>query len=353
MEKLKIHDGFKLNGKSFKDTKELLSYIVIESIEGKEFIDSWFDDSEFVIAHTSGSTGTPKEIKIKKSQMLNSAASTGDYFNLRKGTTALLCMSSNFIAGKMMWVRALSLGWELDVVSVNSHPLEGINKKYDFSAMVPLQVFNSIEKLNRIGTLIIGGGVVSVELQEQLQLLKTKAFATYGMTETVTHIAVKKLNHILSNDEGFYHTLPSVKIAKDTRECLVINAPLIADQKVVTNDLVRIISETSFEWLGRFDSIINSGGVKLIPEKIEHKISKILTGNFFIGGKEDLLLGEKVALLIEGKGASLTESTEIKKYLKDAELSNYEFPKEIHFIEKFDMTETGKIKRASILARLV
>lgn len=347
-----FHKSFKLNGQSFKDYLELLSFVDNTSLDGIEFLESWFDKENFIIAKTSGSTGIPKKIKIKKQYLLNSAQATGDYFNLSAGTTALLCMSSSFIAGKMMWVRAMLLGWELDVVAVNSKPLVNAVRNYDFAAMVPLQVSNSIAKLNRIKTLIVGGGVVSKELQIQLQLLSTNIFATYGMTETVTHIAVKKLNHLEGNPEEYYNTLPSVKIEKDERGCLVIDAPLMSNEKVITNDLVSLVSETSFEWIGRYDSVINSGGIKLIPEQIEKEISKVISEKFFITGIEDSLLGEKVVLVIEGKGNTIFDKNEIKIYLKKTVLQPYEIPKEIHFVNVFELTETGKIKRSSVLENL-
>lgn len=352
MEKLKIHSCFKLNDCSFKDIDELLAFVKLHNIDGKEFLDSWFDEESCIIVTTSGSTGTPKAIKIKKEHMLNSAKATGSYFGLFEKTTALLCMSSKFIAGKMMWVRALSLGWELDVVEVNSKPLGSIEKSYEFAAMVPIQVSNSLGKMNNIRTLIIGGGSVSKELQEQIELLNTKVFATYGMTETVTHIAVKKLNYLLGEEQRYYHTLPSVIISKDERGCLVVDAPLLSNKKIVTNDLVDLISENSFEWLGRFDSVINSGGVKLIPELIESKISKIVSCNFFLIGVKDSYLGEKLALVIEADGTSIFEKSEIKNFLKKARLGPFEIPKEIHFVSEFEMTETGKIRREPSFAKV-
>lgn len=352
MVNLSLHSSFKLNGNSFADKNEFLSYVEINSIDGFGFLESWFDNNDFVIARTSGSTGTPKNIKISKVQMLNSASATGEYFDLIKGTKSLLCMSSSFIAGKMMWVRALSLGWELDVVTVNSNPLEKVTKNYDFAAMVPLQVFNSIDKLNLVKTLIIGGGVVSKKLQSQLESLSTNVFSTYGMTETVTHIAVKKINHFRGGVKGDYNTLPSVSIDIDSRGCLVIVAPLIADEKVVTNDLIVLKSDTSFEWLGRYDSVINSGGLKLIPEQIEKEISKVISENFFIAGIQDFRFGEIVILVIEGKGDKVVDKNEIKEFLKNARLKPYEVPKEIHFVKTFELTQTGKIKRVVVLDKL-
>ena len=346
-----IHPSFKINGESFLESLDLISFFKEKGIEGVAFLEEWFDEKEYVLAKTSGSTGVPKEIKIKKEQMLNSASATGTYFELGPGTKALLCMSSDFIAGKMMWVRALFLGWELTVVPVSSAPLKNTKVNFDFAAMVPLQLSNSLEELDRVKTLIVGGGVVSKELAIKIQDLKTEIYATYGMTETVTHIAIKKLNKTDQEEGELYHALPSVTLSLDKRGCMIIDAPKIADDKVVTNDLIRLVSETSFEWLGRYDSIINSGGIKLISEQIENKISKVIESNFFVSGIPDSSLGEKVVLVIEGKNEKKLKNSDIKGFLSNAELDTYQFPKEIYFVDKFITTETGKIKRAAILKK--
>lgn len=352
MQQFNIHKNFQIEGISITDAQSLIEYIKPISIESADFLKNWFDENLFIEVNTSGSTGIPKKIRLKKQQLYNSAIATGVYFNLPENTSALLCLSSSYIAGKMMWVRALILGWHLDIVAVDSNPLANNKKTYDFSAMVPLQVANSLEQLFRIKKIIIGGGVVSDELQEKLQNISTDAFATYGMTETVTHIAVKKINNFLGKSTHYYELLPSIKIAIDTRGCLVIDAPLLADELVVTNDLVTLISENKFEWLGRFDSVINSGGIKLIPEKIEKKIAEVIAGPFFIAAKEHSLLGEKVILIVEGKHPLITEKKDILLFLQGAKLAPYELPKEIYFVKEFLLTETGKIRRSAIVKAL-
>jgi len=255
-------------------------------------------------------------------------------------------MSVEFIAGKMMLVRALTLGWHLDVVSANSNPLCGIEKTYDFSAMVPLQLSNSTDKLSKIDKLIVGGGVVSKELLEKIQGLKTTIFATYGMTETITHIAVKKLNNFTSDitrktKQSHYFVLPNVKISQDSRNCLIITAPNVSDNDIVTNDIINLKNEMEFEWLGRYDNIINSGGIKLFPEQIEEKLSTVIEGRFFVYGKPDKDLGDKLVLIVEGEEDKII----IKKISKLNSLLKYEIPKEIIFINDFIETETKKIDR--------
>ncbi|HKJ05855.1 MAG TPA: AMP-binding protein, partial [Flavobacteriaceae bacterium] len=186
-----IHNKFKLNGKSFTSVGELLSYSEAINSEMYTFFKVWFNRLDFIEVATSGSTGKPKQIKLSKKAMQNSALATANFFNIFSETKALLCMPIKYIAGKMMLVRALELGWHLDVVEPKSNPLESSNKEYDFSAMIPLQVQSSIKQLNQIKMLIIGGGAISEELLKTLQHTDCECFATYGMTETATHIAVK------------------------------------------------------------------------------------------------------------------------------------------------------------------
>lgn len=340
MSNFKLHPSFQLNGEVFDSQLELITYAEGISDALYWFLQEWFSDSETLIVKTSGSTGVPKLIAIKKEFMENSAKATGSFFDIGAGTKALCCLSTEYIAGKMMIVRALTLGWELDIVEPVSNPLENAFNAYDFCAMVPMQVKASLWDLHLVKKLLIGGGVVSANLQSNLERVSTKCFASYGMTETVTHIAIKKLNNY-TKEEECYQLLPNISISKDDRECLVIEAPLLADEPVITNDVVRINSDTTFEWLGRFDNVINSGGVKLHPEEIEKKLSKLITQRFFVIGIPDELLGEKLILIVEGDT--------IKIDLEDADLSKYEQPKAIYFVKAFVETETKKIQRLKTL----
>tara|TARA_R110002049_G_scaffold82223_11_gene209330 strand:+ start:4213 stop:5280 length:1068 start_codon:yes stop_codon:yes gene_type:complete len=340
----KFHKDFKLNNNSFTTVDELLIYIKSFSTEIYQFLEEWFSENEFVVVQTSGSTGKPKLIQLQKEQMLNSAFATRDFFNLNENTTALLCLPVAYIAGKMMLVRAITLGWSLDVILSNSNPLKGVSKVYDFSAMVPLQVESSIYNLNKIKKLIVGGGVVSNKLQKSLESLSTEVYATYGMTETITHIAVKKLNKLTleNKNKEFYKILPNTTIYIDERNCLVIKNSKVSNKIIFTNDVVRLVSNTQFEWLGRFDNVINSGGIKLHPEKIEEKLSKIIEERFFVTGIPDEKLGEKLVLIIE----SSVCLTLLKDKIKELDiLSKFEIPKDIYFVDNFIETETKKIQR--------
>ncbi|MCF6222147.1 MAG: AMP-binding protein [Flavobacteriaceae bacterium] len=352
MKKGHLHIAFKLNGESFKNESDLLKFIKNKHPDIALFLTQWFDGSEFITVQTSGSTGSPKPIKLKKEFMINSAKATGIYFNLPQNTSALLCLPINFIAGKMMLIRSLVLGWHLDIVESSTNPLKGNNKQYDFAAMVPIQLFNSLIFMGHIKKLIVGGGLVSKEIVLKLQKLSTGIYATYGMTETITHIAVKPLNFAASDacENDVFQTLPSVRLGRDARGCLLIDAPNLSDERIITNDLVTLISNTEFKWLGRYDNIINSGGVKLIPEQIEEKLSEIISNRFFVIGIPDTVLGDKLILICEGD-QQIDLLNKIIGFQKEnaTDLAKLEVPKKVYFVNKFIVTESNKIKRTEIL----
>jgi len=350
-----MHPLFKVNNISFTSTS-FLNYIE-ELIVDEElylqdvgiFLKEWINEEEYVPVHTSGSTGTPKEIQLRKDYMCNSALATGTYFSLKENITALLCLSANYIAGKMMLVRAMVLGWNIHLVSPKLNPLLGVENLFDFCAMVPLQVEESLPQLSRIKKLIIGGGVVSSGLQQQLQFVNTNCFATYGMTETITHIAVKKLNNFNNkSDNSYYNILSNVLISQDDRDCLVIDAPSVSNEVIITNDIVKLHSSTEFEWLGRYDNVINSGGVKLFPEQIEEKLSQFIKKRFFVIGIPDDKLGEKLILIIESNVNFNLSRLDYQR----CKLSKFEIPKQVFMISNFIETPTGKIQRKKTLGLL-
>jgi O-succinylbenzoic acid--CoA ligase len=338
LSQIKIHPNFKLAGVSFSDASVLLSFVKKNYPRSYTFLKDFFTESDFVIVNTSGSTGKPKNIKIKKKAMLSSAESTGQFFDLPAKTKALHCLSSDFIAGKLMWVRAIHLGWHIDVVAPTSTPLASISNSYDFAAMVPLQVQNSLQDLHSIKTLIIGGAPISYTLGKAIQQLKTKCFQTYGMTETITHIAIKNLNNL--KDEH-YHCLPKVKVSVDSKSCLIIQVAYISDELIKTNDVVRLISDSEFQWIGRFDNVINSAGIKLYPEQIEAKLASIISKPFIIGSIPDDIFGEKLVLLIENE----QEIPDLSTLILHTALSKYEIPKKIFYLSKFCRTQNNKINR--------
>ena len=299
-----------------------------------QFISEWLNGEEELILQTSGSTGKPKSISMKKEWMKNSAQLTENTFGLKKGDSALLCMSIKYVAGKMMVVRALELALDLKVVEPSSSPLKDIDDQIDFAAMVPLQLENSSNDLDKVKTLIVGGGQVSLQLIKKLQNISTQIYETYGMTETLTHVAIKPLNG--PNKSDIFSALDGIHFEIDERDCLVIYAPMLNSESIITNDIVELVDKSSFRWLGRFDNIINSGGIKIIPEVIEEKLaSVIIDRRFYIVGETDNKLGEKVVLLVEGNETELSFQ----------HLEKYERPKEIYFIPKFVETKSGKVNQ--------
>ena len=343
-----FHKSFRLQNKTFGSVEELLSFSEGINSDVASFLKEWFHANLCVTVQTSGSTGKPKSIQLKKAFMLNSAKATGSYFHLPQNTTALLCLSPNYIAGKMMLVRSLVLGWDLTVVNPVANPLQNKPKTYDFAAMVPLQVHHSLNDLYKVKKLIVGGGTISSELLSEIESVKSKIFATYGMTETCTHVAVKKLNYFNKDEKEnpYYQLIPEVKIAQDARGCLVIDAPKLSEEKIVTNDMVKLISNTEFEWLGRFDNVINSGGIKLMPEQIEKKLATVIKNQrFFVAGIPDAVLGEKLILLVEG-----VKNNDLLNDVKNLRiLSKYETPKAVFYLQKFKETPTQKMDRLSTL----
>ncbi|WP_321308921.1 AMP-binding protein [Marinifilum fragile] len=345
-----------INGKNYKEI-ELLSYCrdIISNSDYEwekdycKFILEWLADADQVKAKTSGSTGVPKAMYLSKQKMRNSAKLTGEFFNFKAGQNALFCLSANFIAGKMMIVRAFE--WQLNLIPIapDGHPLENISSDIDFAAMIPLQVKNSLklEKgIQQIRKLLIGGGAVDQILENDLQDLSTECFIGYGMTETVSHVAIRALNG--KNRSQAYQAMGNATFSIDERSCLKINAPVILEEPLLTNDVVELIDKSKFEWKGRFDNVINSGGIKLFPEQIEKKLETIINQPFFVAGLTDEHLGQKVVLLIEWKDGDENQKKELKNKIKSL-LGKFEQAREIFYISEFQRTSTNKIQREATL----
>ena len=345
-----LHPAFTFNGLQYDTVEELLKFareLVREGYEHEveigNFIQKWLNEKETIKVKTSGSTGKPKKIKLLKAHMINSAKATGTFFKTGEHTSALLCLSANYIAGKMMLVRAMTLGWDLHVVAPEKDALTQYDNDYDFVAMVPYQVYHSLSDLKKVKKLIIGGGAISEKLEAALQDVPTEVFATYGMTETISHIGVRRVNGPARTK--VFSALPNVKFTIDSRECLSIYAPEISPEIIITNDLVDLKTPTSFEWLGRYDNVINSGGIKINPEKLEEKLAGSIDFPFIIASETDEELGERVILILENK-----DDTSVPNYSEAfSKLEAYERPKKIYTLSKFPYTDTDKIKRKDVL----
>lgn len=331
--------------------------------ESLKFCKQWINGQENFIINTSGSTGAPKSIKITRTQMEASARMTMKTLSLQSGDNALVCLNTSFIAGKMMLVRGMVNELNLYITEPSSNPLLGIpkNLQLDFMAVVPLQLetiidsgIAGIDQLNKMKAVIVGGAAVSHSLSEKIKQLKCPTYATYGMTETVSHIALKRLNGPEASD--YFRVLEGVKIGLDDRGCLTINSILTNHKTINTNDIVNLIDKHSFEWLGRADNVINSGGLKIHPEQLENQIRSILNSqaihhNLMVTGIPDPTLGEKVVLLLESKELASNLNQSMLSSLKK-ELPAYQNPKEIYTLEEFNYTDTGKVKRKETLKKL-
>ena len=346
----------------------------------EDFLSEWNNGSDRVLVHTSGSTGKPKPMMVEKKRMLNSARITCDFLGLKPGDSALLCMSLDYIAGKMVVVRSIERHLHLISVSPSGHPLKNIdlkdangkdvNGEITFAAMVPMQVYNTLqvpeerERLTHIRHLIIGGGAIDASLEKELQALpgNIAIWSTYGMTETLSHIALRRINGAEASE--WYQPFDSVKISQTEEGCLVIDAPLVCAETLVTNDIVEIESyiynkeeKLRFRIKGRKDNVICSGGIKIQIEEVEALLKPHLEKPFMIAKKKDEKFGEIAVLLTEDEDLKKVEAT-IRRLLsgksddsnKSSESKSHKYwiPREFLHVDHLPLTETGKPKRCCL-----
>lgn len=335
--------SFRINGLSYQKFCKIQCTDQWEK-DIQDFLNEWFSADDFLITHTSGSTSAPKAIRLYKKDMIASAMMTNRFFKLPKQATFFLPLSAKYIAGKMMIIRALVCEGNLIVQSPSSCPQIPQNKPIDLAAMVPMQVASLIEKtpeqLSAIRTIIVGGAPIPNSLEEKLYCWKDKFYATYGMTETISHIAVRPIT-----PNAPYQALGTVRFSCNENNCLHIEIPHLSIGKLQTNDVVQLVSPTSFFWLGRYDHVVNSGGIKLFPECIEQKIEAFLMNKrFYLLGESDAYLGEHLVLYIEDAVWSSADIEKLQEQLV-RNISPYEIPKKIYFHSHFTETKSGKVKR--------
>ena len=307
-----------------------------------DFLDEWNNPKNTVEVQTSGSTGVPKCIRVEKQRMLNSARITCDFLGLKTGDTALLCMPLDYIAGKMVVVRSIERQLRLTTVEASGHPLKNITNSFDFAAMVPMQVYNSLqvaeerEKLRTIKHLIIGGGPINDDLQQQLSSFPNNVWSTYGMTETLSHIALRRLNG--ENASLWYTPFNTVSISLNANGCLVIEAPLVHEGRLETHDRAEI-RDGKFRILGRLDNVINSGGIKIQAEEVEEMLRPHIKMPYLISKCSDEKFGEIVVLLTECPDLSF-----VKEICCDI-LPKFWQPKHYLYTSHIPLTGTGKPAR--------
>ena len=308
----------------------------------KEFLAEWHNDSPTLLVHTSGSTGQPKPMLVEKRRMEASARTTCEFLGLHEGDTALLCMSLDFIAGKMMVVRSLTCGLRLICVPPCGEPLKTVKEPMDFAAMVPMQVYNSLkdfeqrERLRQVRHLIIGGGAIDEALATELRDFPNAVWSTYGMTETLSHIALRRLNG--PNASDWYSPFDGVTLSQTADGCLVIDAPAVHDGVLVTNDIAEI-SEKGFRILGRKDNTICSGGVKIQAEEVECLLRAHLREPYLISKRPDQKFGETVVLLTQSSELDVVEA------ICRCVLPKYWQPRHYVYVAHIPLTATGKPAR--------
>jgi O-succinylbenzoic acid--CoA ligase len=322
----------------------------------KKFIEEWYNDSEYVEVKTSGSTGEPKRMMVEKRRMLNSARITCDFLGLKPGDTALLCMSTDYIAGKMMVVRSIERGLKLISVEPSGHPLANnyqlsiVNCQLDFAAMVPMQVYNSLqvpeerERLIAIRHLIIGGGAIDDAMEAELRKFPNAVWSTYGMTETLSHIALRRISGPEASE--WYIPFPTVKLSTTDEGCLVIDAPEVCADTLTTNDIVELKPDGRFRVMGRKDNVICSGGIKIQIEEVERELKPYVRVPYIISKKKNEKFGEIVVLLTEG-------DTDEARAICEEHLPKYHRPKLYQHIDQIPLTETGKPARKKILELII
>jgi len=339
-----------------------------------DFKKAWESGQESFELQTSGSTGKPKKIILHRKQMLASVKMTAKAFNLKEGDTAFCCLNIEYIAGMMMLVRAFEIGMDLLIVEPKSNPFEDIekhlyilkaNRGQNFFAFVPLQIQTILEStpifseiLNSAKVIIIGGAAVNDAILEKVQKIYRPVYVTYGMSETLTHIAIKRING--SEKEDFFNTLEGVDIKLNDESCLMIKSKTTDNKWITTNDVAEIINGSSFVLHGRIDNVINSGGVKIQLEKVEKASESVLfklktdeqklNGRYFVFSLPDEKLGERMIFVLEKETNPAFPSREdatkidILQGFKEI-LPKFEVPKEVFFVEKMIETPTGKIDK--------
>jgi O-succinylbenzoic acid--CoA ligase len=338
------------------NSKELLSFSsdnIVSAInntwekEVYRFIINWLSDSDYMAQYSSGTTGKSKEIRLPKLSMMASALNTCRFFSLTKGQSALLCMPVDYIAGKMMIVRSLVGELNLQLNEPKSVPDISGRRSIDFCAMLPLQVMNLLtcrKALDPIKKLIIGGTEINAELEALIQPVPTEVYATYGMAETSSHVALRRLNG--SDRQEAYHALPGITLTLDERGCLVIEADYLPN-RVVTNDLVTFTGSGSFTWLGRYDNLINSGGIKIVPEEVETMVmSKTMLACTVIG-LPDKKLGQRLVFVFENDQAP--DSFSLLKTDFENLLPRHWRPKDIVCVEKIPRNDSMKVDRRMLI----
>ncbi|SET55272.1 AMP-binding protein [Hymenobacter actinosclerus] len=362
---LRLPDSLLLNGREFyyADIRQYPAQAPAE-LNGYEarvldFVRQWLNGAQEFTLTTSGSTGPPQPVHFRRQQLEASARRTGDYFDLGPGERLLVCLNCEYVGGLMMLVRGLERRMHLTIVEPQANPLALVapDASFDFTALVPLQLrallaAGQAPRLNQLRAILVGGAPVEAGLAHEIEELTVPVYLTYGMTETASHIALRRLNGPQANSA--YQVLPGIAVAQDERGCLTVRADVTNDELIITNDLIRLAPDArSFEWLGRADFIINSGGVKVPAEKVERVLELALmelglNRRAFVAGRPDERLGQQVTAFIEGGALPETQQQQLRELLGQR-LDRYEQPRQLVFVPEFQTTASGKLDRKATL----
>jgi O-succinylbenzoic acid--CoA ligase len=321
----------------------------------EDFLAEWNSENGYITAHSSGSTGAPKPIRLPKKMVIASAMRTVKFFNLTSESHLHLPLDISYIAGKMMVVRSIVSGAKLTCEPASNKPLANNvdSQPIDLLAVVPSQLeylLDNLASIPPIRNFLIGGSSIPTHLRQRIVESKVHAYESYGMTETASHVALRR---VTEDSMSPFQMLDGLTCGKTEDSALVIT---MDDGSVIrTNDSVEIISPKEFIYKGRLDNVINSGGVKIHPEEVETEISRILTPdfwrsirlqplNYYISKRPSDKWGEEAVLLLETEGITSETKTRVYEALKRS-LPPYHIPKDIIPLSHFPRTYNGKIIR--------
>lgn len=311
------------------------------AMDVNDFLRQWHDSSDYIVAHTSGSTGAPKEIRLLKADMRASARATNAYFGISGTSTLALPLSPDYIAGKMMIVRALEARCRLAILPVSNTIV--LDEHVDLISVVPSQTFSLIDQsqlARKIGAVLIGGAAPSPGQLAGLRDAGYRAWVSYGMTETCSHVALRDVS---ISDDSPYQAVPGVTFSLDDRGCLVVHCSHMSVGTLVTNDVCTLLSSTEFRWRGRADGVIVSGGIKIIPEEIEARLVPGMGAiPFYIAGRPHGKWGHVPVLVAE---ATEDMRGRIEAAVASAPLSAVERPRTIELHTSLPRTTSGKLRR--------
>ncbi|GAB3818226.1 AMP-binding protein [Pontibacter rugosus] len=328
-----------------------------------EFCRNWLNGIQEFPIQTSGSTGVPKTITLTRKQLEASARRTVKLLQLQAGDCTFICLNTEYIAGMMMLIRGFLADLQMIIVEPIGNPLTlvGNDHKIEFASFVPMQLHailsetpERLQQLDSMKGILVGGAPLTPTQQRELQQIKAPVYHTYGMTETASHIALRKLNG--ADAAAYYNVLDDIKVGLDKRGCLTIKGDITNNETLITNDIVELLTPTRFRWLGRADNTINTGGVKVQVETVELAIATAMIGmenppRFFIASQPDEVLGDRIVLIIEGAPLPQQDEKELFTRMSDL-LKKFEMPKEVYYSPGFTETSTGKLSRQRTLQKL-